>query len=326
VNGGGREWAIRTGDGSALSSEDASRLQLIESECEQLVAPALPRRSADELLGWMAHPPAGGRRVFWVSENTAGEPLGAAWLATEGDLPGRVTVLVRPEHRRQGVGTSLLAEVADLARDWAVPALLSSGDDDESLRFARSRGWVPGRSHVRQLFQLPIPYVPTAHEPGLTVEAWVGPAPQRRLESFALARNAINDSPADDDEDETWTAQRVRDVEVSVAARDTDEHVTVVVDGGDVIAFTTIRVSRTPGSVARTEDTAVVREFRRRGIATWLKREALQRLSQARPDVTRLTTTNESTNLGMLAVNRALGGQPVLTRTQVRLELPTQSR
>jgi mycothiol synthase len=319
VSGG---WAIRTGAGSAISADDARQLHLVESECEHLVAPAFPVRSATDLLGWFAHPPTGARRQIWVCTDARGESLGAAWLSSARAMPGQISVLVRPACRRQDVGTALLAEVTAHARNWGVTSLLGACADPDSLSFATTRGWVAGRSHVRQLFPLPLQNPPAVRPPaGLTVESWVGAAPADLLDSFALARNAINDSPADEDEDETWTAERVRDLEASVAARDSEQHVTVVLNGPEVVAFTEIRVSREAGSPAGTDDTAVVRAFRRRGVATWLKRESLQRLSAARPDVTQLTTVNESTNVGMLAVNRLLGGQPVWTRTQVRLDL-----
>ena len=92
----------------------------------------------------------------------------------------------------------------------------------------------------------------------------MGAAPERLLDSFARAREAINDAPVASEEDiAVWDGERVRDLEAALERRDRDIRVTVAVDGhGEVVAFTELRVSRVPSRLANTEDTAVVAEHR----------------------------------------------------------------
>lgn len=98
---------------------------------------------------------------------------------------------------------------------------------------------------------------------------------------------------------------RIRDLERALAARDRELHVTVLLDGDRVVAFTEPRVSRAENAVAFTDETAVIPAYRGRGLAKRLKAASLRDLAVRRPDVRLVTTTNEATNAPMLAVNRA---------------------
>jgi hypothetical protein len=114
----------------------------------------------------------------------------------------------------------------------------------------------------------------------------------------------------------------VRELERAVEQRQRDIRVTVALDGGgSVVAFAELRVSRSPGAVAGTEDTAVVAEHRRRGLARWVKMDSLQQLQRDRPDVSLVTTTNDEKNEAMLALNQALGFEPVAVYTTAVLSL-----
>jgi GNAT superfamily N-acetyltransferase len=142
------------------------------------------------------------------------------------------------------------------------------------------------------------------------------------LDSYADARSAINDAPGFDQDPAVWTPAFVRDLETAVARRDREIRVTVTLDERDeVVAFTELRVSRTPGAVAGTEDTAVVPEHRRRGLARWVKLESLLELQRDRPDVHLVTTSNAEENGAMLELNRSLGFAPVAVHTTSVLQV-----
>ena len=98
--------------------------------------------------------------------------------------------------------------------------------------------------------------------------------------SGIAARNAINDSPQSNaDENYLWTVGMVRGEEAMLAQRGRELRVTVTLDArGEVAAFTELRLSPLPGTVASTEDTATVAPHRGRGLATWVKTESLRRL------------------------------------------------
>jgi hypothetical protein len=147
---------------------------------------------------------------------------------------------------------------------------------------------------------------PPARYPQLS---WIGPVTHHQLDSYATAPDAIRDAPASDGVTlDEWTPSMVRATEESVAAAGRQLRVTAALDGaGSVVAFTVIRVSPEPGTTASTDDTAVVRAHRGRGLAARVKVESLRLLVADRPDVALVTTTNAADNGPMLAVNRKLG-------------------
>jgi hypothetical protein len=176
---------------------------------------------------------------------------------------------------------------------------------------------------VRSLLRLPLPEGIAAQPvDGYSLCSWVGAAPDELLDSFARARDAINDAPGFDDEPEVWTAARVRDLEAALAKRDRDVRVTVALDPGvEVTAFTELRISHAAGSVAGTEDTATVTKHRRRGLGRWVKLESLRRLQQDRPDVRLVSTSNAEENEAIRSLNRSLGFSPVTVYTNCELAI-----
>jgi GNAT superfamily N-acetyltransferase len=133
------------------------------------------------------------------------------------------------------------------------------------------------------------------------------------------ARAAINDAPhADDDED--WSPVRVRDLEALAARRGREARVTAVVDDrAAVVAFTEMRVSPAPSSLASVEDTAVIWEHRGKGLATWVKTAALEALRRERADVAFVVTSNACQNWPILAINQRIGFTPALVWTTATL-------
>ena len=190
--------------------------------------------------------------------------------------------------------------------------------------FAARTGAVDKRREIRSLLKLPLPDdLATRPVSGYTVRSWVGATPQALLESFAHAREAINDAPrASEEERAAWSAARVRELEAIVERRGREARVTVGLDArGSVVAFTELRLSTAPGAKAGTEDTAVLAQHRRRGLGRWVKVESLRRLQHDRPDVGLVTTTNAEENVAMLALNRSLGFEPVTAYTSCVLDV-----
>jgi hypothetical protein len=212
--------------------------------------------------------------------------------------------------------------VREQANRRGVHTLVGDHATEAGARFAAEAGASERQRVVRSVLRLP-PAEPLAEAvTGYRLQSWAGAAPDALLDSFAAARNAINDAPDFDEDPAVWSPRLVRDLEAAVARRDREIRVTVALDErGEVVAFTELRVSRTAGAVAGTEDTAVVTEHRRRGLARLVKLESLLQLQRARPDVRLVTTSNAEENRAMLELNRALGFAPVAVRTTSVLQV-----
>ena len=91
--------------------------------------------------------------------------------------------------------------------------------------------------------------------------------------------------------------------------------------GDAVVGYTGLRRRGASSPVAENMLTAVRREWRRRGIATALKREQVARARAA--GIEQIFTTNDETNAGMRGVNARLGYRPAPTQSSSRGPLAT---
>ena len=91
--------------------------------------------------------------------------------------------------------------------------------------------------------------------------------------------------------------------------------------GDEVVGYTGLRRRGAVSPIAENMLTAVRPHWRRRGIATALKREQVARARAA--GIERIFTTNDETNAGMRGVNARLGYQPAPAHIVVKGPLAT---
>lgn len=283
-----------------------------------------PYRSTADTIAFLRHPPESETRSQWVARE-AGVTVGFAQLGVLVSAAGGwvIELAVHPGHRRRGIGRGLLAAVCMQARLAGCRTVTGRHTTAGGAAFARAVGATDGSCDVRSLLRLAEFTPPPIAIAGYSLASWCGAAPDSLVDSFAQARMAINDAPpATHDEWEAWDVHRVRDLERAVARRGREIRVTVALDPDrQVVGFTELRVSAEPGSVAATEDTAVLRAHRGKGLAGWMKAGCLAELQRDRPDVELVSTSNAEANAAMLAVNRRLGFVPVATARRCVLDL-----
>jgi mycothiol synthase len=310
-------------DPVVASGRVLERVHTIRRSCHVEANPAEPFMSVADLTAFLRYPPASEPRRYWLA--FSGEEIaGFAQLTpVVGSPVADASILILPEWRRRGVGAALLVAVTSEARAAGCTTLTGAYATDAGERFAARAGAAPARRDVRSVLFLPQARVETLAVPGYGLRSWNGSAPDDLVDSYAEAREAINDAPAAaDDEWYAWDVQKVRDLERAVARRGRQMRVTVAIDdASNVVAFTELRVSLHRGAVASTEDTAVRAAHRGHGLALSVKSEALRRLREQRADVEVVGTTNAETNPAMLAINRRLGFKPVAVFTICALPL-----
>jgi GNAT superfamily N-acetyltransferase len=306
-----------------MSRNVLSAIYGVMVSCHEEVTRAEPYRTLAEAEAYLRHPPAFEPRSYWYADE-AGEPVGFAQLGVvEGSATGEVEILVHPDARRRGYGAALLEAVCARARTTGCEVIMGSHATAAGAAFAARAGAVNRRRDVRSLLRLPLRGQAVRPVEGYTVRSWTGATPERLLDSFARAREAINDAPrATEQEWSGWDPGRVRDLEATLQRRGRELRVTVALDAhGSVAGFTELRVSLAPDAKASTEDTAVVGEHRRRGLARWIKLESVARLQRDRPDVQLVLTTNAEDNEAMLTLNRSVGFVPIAHYTTCTLDL-----
>ena len=283
--------------------------------------PGEPPMPFEQALGYFRHP-SGGERTLWVARDET-RVVGYAQLGVHGPAFAFMEVAVVPAERRRGIGSALLATLVDGMRTQGVATAFAHHVTPAGAAFAAKHGARDDQRDVRATLRLaeanlPEPAVPS----GVELRSWVGLTPDELLDSHVRARQAMADAPMPGGvEDFGWDAERQRQVEEACIARNRPARVTVAVSDGEILAFTDLRVSPPPATVATTDDTATIPSARGRGLATAVKVESLRLLREERPDVQIVTTLNAEHNTGMRAVNTRIGFVPtsILTTTVLAL-------
>ena len=204
---------------------------------------------------------------------------------------------VRPEHRRSGVGSALLARLAEHCATLEVPTVVAGVDDEGSLAFAQRFGFVEVDREVEQLRAVGDEPAPPALPDDVEVvllaerpELWAG-----CFEVFGrqvLADFALH-TPLDISAEQWMTGGWVGDP-MFLALHDAE------VIGCAGVLRDTDRPERGENAL-----TAVRRDWRGKGIAAHLKRRTLH--WAAANGLRELYTWTQAGNTSMLRLNEHLG-------------------
>ena len=205
---------------------------------------------------------------------------------------------VRPDARRRGVGTALLARLVAHGRTLAVGAVSSEvdGRDDGSLAFAQRFGFEEVDRQVEQVRTLGTETAPTPPA-GIELIA-IAERPELLREAYELGQQGYADMAL------AWTVS----IPLDEWLREEATHAAgsfVALAGDQIVGFSgLLRDSDQPD---RAEDglTVVRRDWRRRGLATALKQAEIA--WAAANGIREIYTWTQRGNAGMRAVNERLG-------------------
>lgn len=242
------------------------------------------------------------------------EPVGCGFVeASSADFAqGDITVVAA--RRRRGVGSALLAEALAIATGLEKTALQLEvrKSDDTSRSFLERRGFtaVGGEEAVSLALepQPPAPPVPRGVEILSRRER-----PDLAHAMYEVYVDAVRDVPGAPlgESFESWSAR-----EIGRPSRSPDLSFLALV-GEEVVGYAVLDVF---GDEGRHGFTAVKRTWRRRGVATALKRAQIA--AAWRSGLERLITGSEDRNLPMRALNEKLGYRPDPERSTVAMRGP----
>lgn len=288
----------------------------VEAACHDENAPGEPGRDPHEVVAFHRHLPTTQTNAHWLADG------GCAALFVHGPRAAFTDVLVRPDRRRRGVGDALLDAVRARCRELCVPALHGHHTTPAGAAFAARHGAVDGQRIVRSLLDLRAAELPEPRvAEGWALVTWVGRVPGEHLAAYVVARGAMDDAPAPEElEFPTWTAEKVRASEESLARREREMRMTVAIDAaGEIAAFSELRVSR-GSTLGFTDDTGTVASHRGKGFARAVKLESLRRLRADHPEVEVVSTSNAEENAAMRHINTSVGFRPTVVETTATLK------
>ena len=303
---------------------------------------------ADELLVFYGDERYTVRRAFgaWDGDHLVGVG-NVVWELDPDATTAFSTILgVSPELRRRGIASRLLAALERTARDAGKPTLVLRADhridhpepgtarlrapqgdasiaaDEPAARFALAHGYTLGQ--LDRMSAMPVTGRAAEfrerlarHEacsPGYRLVTWHDRAPDGLIDAMAHARERMSvDAPSGgiDYEQETWDAERIRAEEQHALDAGRRTIITAAItDDGAVAGYTQFLLAPRK-RVAFQDDTFVLADHRGHGLGMRMKLANLIELDRAAPDRHRVITWNADENAHMLAINIALGFEPV---------------
>ncbi len=317
-----------------IAADDERALRMwhgVLTAASDVDSPGEPPPTWREVATSLTVPWPGEPATAWLALD-GGEALGAAVLA----LPSRdnldnavAELMVRPAHRRRGVGRTLLAHLVTLATaEGRVRLRTETLDpldaDGPGTAFALAAGAHPALEDVRRRLAVGPPAAPLPH-PGHDLLTWTGDTPDRWLDERARLTGRMSlDSPQGELhwEPETFDAQRVRERDALCRARGYTVTVTAAVaPDGTLAAFTELMVRDGVAGWSHQWNTLVDPPHRGHGLGVAVKAANLAAVRALHPDLHTVQTINAADNRHMVAVNDAMGFRPVDRLREWQLDL-----
>ncbi|MBZ0285752.1 MAG: GNAT family N-acetyltransferase [Anaerolineae bacterium] len=238
----------------------------------------------------------------------------------------RISVLVHPDHRKQGIGSALYARIRDGLQPLNPLALIVDTYENfpENIRFLEKRGFeIFIRDRELRLdvamFDCAVygDYLGRLQALGIELRSVTELAddPQRNQKLYALDQRLTADAPQAEYAPERSLAEYVDDA--ITGSRALPDGLMVAVHEDDYIGFT--QVILLDEQTLYQLLTGVRREYRRKGIALALK---LRSIAHAKANqIKTIITNNDPSNLPMLRLNERLGFRPQPDRLFFRKEL-----
>jgi mycothiol synthase len=240
--------------------------------------------------------------ITYVVAGVDREPVGCGFVQGWIDFAiGHMAVL--PDRRRNGIGSALLDELRERARAYGKDTLQGEvrESDPESRSFLEHRGFVQVGGEKAVALDLSGIEAPEIDPPeGVRIVTRVE-EPDRLAEMYAVGVQADEDIPGSEGVQtfEQWKAH-----EIDRPTR-RPELCFIALAGDDVVGYAALQVF---GDEAHHGLTATRRDWRRRGVASALKRAEIAAAKRA--GFRRLLTESEERNEPMRRLNEKLGYVP----------------
>ena len=241
-----------------------------------------------------------------------------------------IEVDVRPDRRRQGIGTALLEETRQAAQSAGRSSLLGEAwSDSAGEAFLHRHGFTKAQLNVQRRLHLltadsaqidQLHDEAAAKAQGYEVVRLIGGAPADLREGLVELFSAINDAPTDDldIEDDVFTAERLRCFEEAQTAMGQRLYRVLARCSADGVwaGHTVLTVDPSKPTWAGQGDTSVLRDHRGHRLGMLLKTEMIRWLREVEPQLEQIDTWNATSNTYMIAVNDALGCTVVAHMTE----------
>jgi ribosomal protein S18 acetylase RimI-like enzyme len=252
--------------------------------------------------------------LTYLVARDGGEPV-ACGFVEPWSLHAVADIAVVPERRRRGIGSAMLREISARARALGKDSVQVEvkESDVESRLFLERRGFVRVGGEQALVLELDAIEPPAVDPPlGVRIVSRLD-EPDRLEEMYAVAVQAGEDIPGSSG-GQTFEEWRAHEIDKPVRR---PELCFLALAGDEVVGYAALQVY---GDDAFHGLTATRRDWRRRGVATSLKRAEIAAAKRA--GFRRLLTESEERNEAMRRLNEKLGFVPAPEYSTVVMQGP----
>ncbi len=291
-----------------------------------------PAPHALRIAGWRSIPPFVVGKVWhvWRENRIIASASGFYTTLEDNKHILQFDLSVLPGLRQQGLGSTLLAQIAEFARD-ANRRLLMTSTNERVPAGEAFMLWLGARKgledHINQLRieDLDRDLLRRWLEPpkGYTMGFWNGPYPEDQLEAIIRLQEVMNTAPREQLEIEDFhvTVEQLRQIEEQLRATGGERWTLYVTDAsGEFVGYTELTWNPNRPEIANQGATGVFPEHRGHGLGRWLKAAMLDKLLSERPTVKKVRTQNANSNAPMLKINHELGFKPYISNAIWQVE------
>ncbi|MFN8473629.1 MAG: GNAT family N-acetyltransferase [Anaerolineae bacterium] len=331
---------IQPFDPATATDADWVALNAFENIIEAEVWPDDPPITVERTIKQRTLHSAWIHRSVWLARSDDGrEVIGLGgcgiWDVQHNRHIARVEMNVLPAYRRQGIGSRLLAHIAEAADAAGRTMLLGWTESNfrDGNAFAQALGAKPGiPNSTNQLDMRDLDpalmrrWVERAQEraAGFRVGFWERVYPDEAMPGVLHMLSAMNDAPRDEDyEEEKWTAEDMREWERILQEEGTIRWTAYAqeIATGAYAGYSEMFWRADRPTIAHQGDTAVLPAYRNLGLGRWLKAAMILRVIAELPEVCFVRTGNADANRPMLSINYEMGFRPYRSWTTYMLEV-----